>query len=195
MLDAQSFPAHVGTHGDYEWLSTEHSFEDLLRQCPQMVLGKYVAIASYDGGRLLLSDDNRAAGWQSRMDIAFSPRVESIAKLPRYMRDEWYIFADRADLSRISAGVGTDLAACLEGEQVYPFVDFGGFGLHIPQWAATAALFWKQFDRIRPQTYIADNNDILTIVSSDKRLVGAMCLAIERLNADLEDALDSPAEL
>jgi hypothetical protein len=42
----------VGSQGSYQWLVTEEDF-DLLQLCPEIVLGKYVAITSIDSGELI----------------------------------------------------------------------------------------------------------------------------------------------
>ena len=39
----------VGSQAPYEWLVTDDDF-DLLELCPEIVLGKYVAITSVDSG-------------------------------------------------------------------------------------------------------------------------------------------------
>jgi hypothetical protein len=42
----------VGSQGLYEWLVTDQQF-DPLKVCPEVVLGKYVAITSIDSGVLV----------------------------------------------------------------------------------------------------------------------------------------------
>lgn len=87
----------VGAQGDYQWLTTDKQF-DLLRLCPEIVLGKYVAITSFDSGPLVPNDKEIAAGWHSRGDVAYSPRIQSAHEVPRDGWDEWYIFESPADL-------------------------------------------------------------------------------------------------
>ena len=87
----------VGSVGLYVWLVTDENF-DLLELCPEIVLGKYVAITSVDSGSLISTDKETAAGWQSRANIAYSPKVENVGDLPREGWDEWYIFNTPTDL-------------------------------------------------------------------------------------------------
>jgi hypothetical protein len=65
----------LGSQGLYEWFVTDQAF-DLLQICPDVVLRKYVAITSFDSGPLALADEERAAGWESRGNIAYSPKVQ-----------------------------------------------------------------------------------------------------------------------
>ncbi len=83
----------VGSQGLYEWLVTDQQF-DLLQICPEVALGKYIAIRSIDSGPLVLTGKEKAAGWESRGQIAYSPKVESVESLPRAGYDEWYIFGN-----------------------------------------------------------------------------------------------------
>jgi hypothetical protein len=87
----------VGSQGLYEWLVTDRQF-DLLQVCPDVVLGKYVAITSFDGGPLVPTSGERLLGWESRGRIAYSPKIQNVASLPRAEYDEWYIFGRPADL-------------------------------------------------------------------------------------------------
>lgn len=86
----------TGSHGEYQWLTTnQHDLDTLLQSCPQVVLGKFVGITSLDSGPLIPTDDEKQAGWQSRNGIAHSPQIRSVHEL-RYGYcdgfDEWYVF-------------------------------------------------------------------------------------------------------
>ena len=60
------------------------------------------------------------------------------------------------------------------------FVNYG-FALHPPQWAGLANLFWPQMERIRPESYVADN-DYLTFVSANKTLFASVLDAVKALS-------------
>jgi hypothetical protein len=72
----------VGSQGLYEWLVTDQKF-DLLQICPDLVIGKYAAITSFDIGPLVPTDKARAAGWESRGNIVYSPKIQDTASVPR----------------------------------------------------------------------------------------------------------------
>jgi hypothetical protein len=93
----------VGSEDHYEWLVTDEQF-DLLQLCPQVVISKYVAITSIDSGALVPTDKETASGWQSRGNIAYSPKIQNVAELPRAGWDEWYIFDNLTDLGTSHLG-------------------------------------------------------------------------------------------
>ena len=156
----------VGSQGVYEWLVTDRQF-DLLRTCPDVVLGRHVAITSFDSGPLALTDEEKAAGWESRSNIAYSPKIQNAASVPRSEYDEWYIFGCPVDLgtSHLEENM---FEAPQEPGHVSVFVNYG-FALHPPDRTSLAYLFWPQIERIRPESYVADN-DYLTFVSANKAL-------------------------
>ncbi len=168
-----------GSHGQYEWLVTDQQF-DLLQISPDVVLGKYVAITSFDSGPLVLTDEEKAAGWESRGKVAYSPKVQNVASLPRAGYDEWYIFRDPSDLgtSHLAENV---FEVPQEQGHVSVFVNYG-FALHPPERAGLATLFWPQIERIRPESYIADH-DYLTFVSVNKTLFSSVLDAIKALSS------------
>ena len=66
-----------------------------------------------------------------------------------------------------------------ERGHVRVFVNYG-FALHPPERTDLANLFWPQMERIRPESYVADN-DYLTFVSADKALFVSVLNAVKVL--------------
>ncbi|HVO81564.1 MAG TPA: hypothetical protein VMT28_12585 [Terriglobales bacterium] len=160
-----------GSQGLYEWLAIDHPQLDLLQICPEIVLGKYVAITSIDSGVLIPNETEKAAGWESRGNIAYSPKVQAVENLPRAGWDEWYVFANPTDLgtSHLEENI---FEVPEEQGQVRVFVNYC-FALHIPEMNDLATLFWRQMEWIRPESYLADN-DYLTFVSANRTLFAAV---------------------
>jgi hypothetical protein len=97
-----------------------------------------------------------AAGWQSRQKIAYSPKVQDIEHLPRAGWDEWYIFDHLTDLgtSHLTENVFEDPQ---EQGHLSVFVNYC-LALHRPEMKELTTLFWQQISRIRPESYVADND-------------------------------------
>ncbi len=164
----------VGSQGPYEWLVTDQQF-DLLQVCPEVVLGKFIAITSIDSGPFVPTDKEKAAGWESRGQIAYSPKVEDVQSLPRDGYDEWYMFRSPTDLgtSHLAENI---FEVPQEQGHVSIFVNYC-FALHRPEMKDLAALFWKQIEWIRPESYMADN-DYLTFVSMNRTLITSVREAV-----------------
>jgi hypothetical protein len=169
----------VGSEGLYEWLVSDQQF-DLLQLCPEVVLGKYVAITSTDSGSLAPTEAETTAGWQSRGKIAYSPQVQSVEEIPAAGWDEWYIFDKPVDLgtSHLAENI---FEVPQEQGHLSVLVNYG-FALHPPERKDKhlAALFWEQIARIRPESYVADN-DYLTFVSGNKLLFAGVLNAVKAL--------------
>jgi hypothetical protein len=67
----------TGMHADYHWMDSEATLGCLLEVCPGIVIGRYLAITSYDSGALKVSDKDTADGWVSDGKVAYSPCVGS----------------------------------------------------------------------------------------------------------------------
>lgn len=137
----------VGSRGLYEWLVTDQQF-DLLQICPEVVLGKYIAITSIDSGPLV---------------------------------PKWYIFDNPSDLGTSHLGENIFEVPPQQGH-VNVFVNYC-FALHRPEVKDLATLFWQQIARIRPESYIADN-DYLNFVSMNKTLFASVRDAVKALGPD-----------
>ncbi len=169
----------VGSQGSYEWLVTDENF-DLLQLCPEFVLGKYVAVTSMDSGQFIPTDRETAAGRQSRAKIAYTPKIGNAQDLPRGGWDEWYIFNTPTDLgtSHLAENV---FDVPQEQGHVCVLVNYG-FALHPTERSKNlATLFWHQLARIRPESYVADN-DYLTFVSMNKGSFASVRDAVRALS-------------
>jgi hypothetical protein len=169
----------VGSEALYEWLVTDQQF-DLLQLRPDIVLGKFVAITSIDSGSLVPSEKEMAAGWQSRGKISYSPKIQSVAEVPSAGWDEWYIFDKPVDLGTSHLGENIFESPQEQGH-LSDFVNYC-FALHQhqPEMKNLATLFWQQMARIRPESYVADN-DYLSFVSMNKALFASVHDAVKAL--------------
>ena len=173
-------PLATGSHGDYKWLASKFELNDILRLCPVVVLGKYLAITSIDSGQLSPTAEEMLIGWESRQGIAYSPLVQSIETLPRAGWDEWYVFGHPVDLG-VSRRETNIFDPPVQRGEVADFVNYA-FALYPPERNSLADLFWQQLDWIQPESYIADN-DYLTFVSRDESLFAAVSDALSRAGA------------
>ena len=120
---------------------------------------------------MFLSDDEKNAGWISRDEIAYSPRIQLPDRVPHGICggfDEWYVFEAPFDLGKLVRGNIFD--APLEPGLTSVFVNFGGFAFHDPGMQVLIDLFWKQLDWVQPESFIADGSPFLNFVSRNKDL-------------------------
>ncbi len=162
-----------GKHGVYIWFQVTNNFlTALIDAVPDLVVGKYVAIASYEGERYRLRSEEIKAGWQQINDIALSPVIGQVSELPNNQFDEWYIF-DRLTPFVIKES----------------FINYGGFSLarrnidnpflpaaYKQQLSRGSELsqdrearFWRQIETVEPETYVAES-DKLIVVTRNQRL-------------------------
>ncbi len=180
-------PGIVGSHGQYQWLTMiEVDISALLQACPAVVLGKYLAVTSIDGGTLQLTNSEKSNGWSTAEEgnvfrftyegpehrddwkVAYSPRLSSIHGLPNESRercegfDEWYVFRQAVPPSEMEV-----------------FVNWMGFRLYDPMWKEHADRFWEQMDRLAPESYIADGT-VFTFATRDTSLFNMVLAAFAR---------------
>ena len=170
-----------GERGALHWAcSPNGSLPVLLRRCPELVVGKFVAVTSFDSGPLRLGPRDIAAGWRSDGDVAYSPRVQAIEQLGTGEWDEWYVLDAPRRLPPLEV-----------------FVNYGGFTpeptpneIEPGSWwdpqsadsldqyvSGMAERFWAQLQAIRPFGYVAEG-DALTVVAADGELVDRVLAAM-----------------
>ncbi|HTR36038.1 MAG TPA: hypothetical protein VMH80_09065 [Bryobacteraceae bacterium] len=181
----------TGSHEPYLWLtSAEQYISTLVQLCPEVAIGRYLAVTSIDSGTPWLTDQQASAGWQRRSGLVYSPRLATTDELfyqrdgldcPGY--DEWYLFDNGApDLGeRITENPFEEAHAPRPG-RLMVFVGYPAFVLHDPDEQTLANMFWRQLEWVRPESYVADGRDHLTFVSRNAALFDTV---YERLKAAL----------
>ena len=95
---------NVGSHGDYKWLVTELSFEDMLEFCPELVVGKYLAVT-----------------------VMYGPKISAVEDLP-YDKcccfNEWYVFEGPASIGPPAEQGSNILQPPPGGERIHDFVRY-----------------------------------------------------------------------
>ena len=141
------------------------------------LVGKYVAVTSLDSGPLFLSDEDKAEGWQSRDEVAYSPRIQSPIQLWHGGFDEWYVFDSPKSLGKLWRGNVFEMPPTTE--HVATFVNFGDFAPHRAELDGLLGPFWEQLDRFLPESYVADGNAFLTFATRDSQIFDAVRRAMD----------------
>ncbi len=173
------FEIKIGERGPYRWLITPtHDFDTLLSVCPGVVLGKYIAVTSFDSGCLYLGDSEKADGWKSRKGVAYSSVIKSVDSLPqRGGWDEWYVFDTPTDLGQLDRG--NIFESSLERGQIFALVNYGqGFVSGLRNQESPATEFWKQMEWIAAESFIADDCENLIFVSKNATIFESALLAL-----------------
>ena len=76
----------------YDW---DPSLFDLLDRMPELVLGRYVVIASCDSGPYKPTGAELECGWEVVNGVAASPKIVRVSDLPTPGFDEWYVYEER----------------------------------------------------------------------------------------------------
>jgi len=135
---------------------------------------------------MIVTDEEKGLGWQSRNEIAYSPqitlsedgRIEAVTAEQCAGYDEWYVFDSPLDLGVLCHG--NVFESGLTAGKIWAFVNYdAGFALHNPEMVDLTSLFWKQLDRIQPESFIADSAAFQTFVSRDEAIFVAVCNALK----------------
>lgn len=156
----------TGSHREWHWLSTSAiDVAGLIEVAgEQLVLGKYVAIVSFDSGPYRPSVEQRRAGWKTLDNIAYSPKIQSVRDVPVAGWEEFYTFPDPVALPRNVIAVVNDYEFTLEdGED------------------PLTKTFWNQMSLVDPESCVMEGA-ISHVVSKDHNTVARIWEQLNRHN-------------
>jgi hypothetical protein len=157
----------TGSANGYHWLVSTNRQLDVLECCPDVVLGKYVAITSFDSGALRLTEEQRSAGWVSRGEIAYSPEIQHVNTVPQTYFSELYVFDAPTNLGVLAAPSAKIFESEMQQGQVHTFVNYD-FGFHDPEYADLAHMFWRQLGWMKAESYLAENDYLIFVTANAK---------------------------
>ncbi len=166
MRDADHLLQTGSTNG-YQWLVSTDRQVDVLECCPDVVLGKYVAITSFDSGPLGLTEEQKSAGWVSRGEIAYSPEIRHVNMVPQVYFSELYVFGAPTNLGVLADPNKNIFESEMQQGQVHAFVNFD-FGFHDPEYATLARMFWQQLGWMKAESYLAENDYQILVTANPK---------------------------
>ncbi len=154
-------PRHIARDG-YQVLDWQDGpgffIDDLWRQFPDLVVGRYLVNTCYDSGFLTLSERERQEGWRMVGRLAHSPQIHSSDQIPHDQYDEWLVFDHPVQV-----------------EEFETMVNYCGF-TPIDFWDEKRERFWEQVLRLRPLHVIAENDGVY-LLSKDEDLIRRMMKA------------------
>lgn len=155
-----------------EWSDDlDQSLWKFVSQFPEVVLGKRVAITSFDSGPLVPSQDEYANGWEKRGDVAISPVVESIEDVPSAGFDEWYVYSSE-----------------VSNAPTQSFVNYSGFA-PLDEASAQVDDFWTQVVNCQPLHIIGEGDPTMFFATRDQAVFEKVCSSTEMSTADRVTAM------
>lgn len=141
-----------------EWSDDfDQSLWDFVSQFPEIVLGKRVAITSFDSGSVAPSQDEYAKGWEKRGDVAISPVVKNVEDVPSAGFDEWYVYP--SDVSNAPT---------------QSFVNHWGFA-PLDESNAQIESFWTQVVSCQPLHVIGEGAPTMFFATKDQAVFEEVC--------------------
>jgi hypothetical protein len=169
----------TGTHAGYQWLTSDrHCIGDIVRLCPEAIIGRYLAVTSTDSGDPHWWAE-KLSGWECRGFTGYSPRVERLdgilyqidgPEAPGF--DEWWTFDSAHDLGEVIQGNPWTEEALARPGRFLTFVNY----FYLPEAShETEDLllwkeFWNQIVKHQPESYISDGREAVTFVSRNPQL-------------------------
>jgi hypothetical protein len=160
-----------GSRDGYRWLwSADAILLDVLTAVPELAIGHFVAITSFDSGTYRPSAAQRAAGWRVKGEVSFTPRISDLQMLPRAGWDEWYVVSEQDLPVAPQVFVNRSDFSPMPDESLDPAL--------LTHCLARANGFWQELLLVRPLAFIADNEAGLSLVISDQALFARALVAV-----------------
>ncbi len=130
----------------------DRSLASLITDCPELILGRRIAIVACDGGPYQPGQAEIAKGWTVHGELAISPGVQSIADLPTPGFDEWYVYENE-----------------VTHEQLVASVNHHGFSV-LDEQSEQAQVFWSQVRRFQPLHVLGAGAGSMFALSRDEHI-------------------------
>lgn len=133
---------HSDNYYWYETSSEKKSISDFISDFSTFILGKNLAIISFDSGPLSPTEEEIKRGWVEKNEIAYFNNInEEELKGPIFDNyDQWFFFDDPTEINDIDF-----------------FVNYTGFSLDADAAWLTSSVtnkFWETIKRVKPSRFL-----------------------------------------
>jgi hypothetical protein len=164
-----------GERDGFFWLvPAHHRLGDLVDKCPELFVGRSVAVTAFDGGPFAPTPEEHVAGRKVQGDVTIAPQDIDPSNIPFENWDEWYLFdgpVPEFDTFEVFVNWGTFSPVPPEepwqDPKWEPTWDLAAARARIREVEAFQNRFWDQLQRLRPSCYVADG-DLFTVVTQSE---------------------------
>jgi hypothetical protein len=141
----------TGHRGVFQWIVWNSQFlGELVSAVPQIAIGKYVVISSFDSGPFVPSAEEIERGWIFKSGLAYSPQIRTPDDLPHDQYDEWYIYPWKREINPPEV-----------------FINYADFRLRYYaadiEWHGLLERFWRQMELLQPESYLAEGDSLIFV--------------------------------
>lgn len=145
-----------GFQGEFRWLeSVSHGIDDVLRVCPEVVIGKSWAVTAFDKEKLAVGLDDNLQSWQVSGSALLIPPVADLSQAPQNVFSEWYTFSGAVPQHKFHTftrhhwfSLGP---AAMGPSQANTSWDF----------KRMQRLFWQEMEAAAPESYISSGQRLI----------------------------------
>lgn len=140
------FTGQRNGYGWVEWEWRSQFLSGLLSAFPQLVVKRYLVNTSFDSGPLSVSPEKISRGWRKHSKLALSPLIGDISEVPLCHYSEWYVFPSPVTF-----------------DDYKDFINYGGFSLELPDFSELQEGFWRQLERLAPESFLAEGDNLICV--------------------------------
>jgi hypothetical protein len=166
----------TGQMDKFQWLeSPTFDISEVIKHCPEVLVGKFVVISCCDSGPLQLSPEEIGKGWSQHGELAITSRLTDLFDLPFDNNDEWYVLPEFRVPQIADTFVNYDLFRLSDADQYVQNVissvgdqaDVLGAKIIADRIAEQQVVFWHQMRECDAESYIADGHVSFRFVSQN----------------------------
>lgn len=176
-----------GKNLEYFWIelnSREFDLIALVKEIPDLIIGKYVAIVCNDGGAFIPTEEERLRGWYQKGEISFSPIMTSDELKEGVFEDydQWCMFEKKAEFDKmtdyVNYGGFTLIDRNNELEEIHPTWDKVGLKKDVEKTESLKREFWNEVENINPNCIVV-NGDNFIFCSKDVKEIEKIIASVK----------------
>jgi len=171
-----------GNKKNYYWIefgSSDFDLIDLVKNIPNLLIGKYIGIVCFDGGVFTPTEKELTRGWYKENDISYSPKINKIElNGPIYETyDQWCLFKTKTEFDKmtdfVNYGAFTLKDREVELNNIDPTWDKKALKASIESTKSLQTKFWSEVEIIKPESVII-NGDFFIYCTKNKKEISEL---------------------
>lgn len=166
-----------GQYQDFYWIETnEINLTDLVLKLPELFLGKYLIIISFDGGTYTIKNEELSSGWKYLNGMTYT---EIITKRTLHRKlsdnhDQWVLLENNRIIDTMINFVNYTYFSLIDWDKEINYLEDEDDQNFIKRFEKERSKlrerFWEQINIINPLTFISDGSKLIFVTKDEKEI-------------------------
>ncbi len=167
----------IGNYKEYYWFESHQiNLTDIIKKLPELLIGKFLIISHFDGGKFIPNKNEINIGWKNENGMTYAEKItKQVLKMNIYDNyDQWILMNERTQITGIKDYVNYDYFSLIdwqiEKQSLNDEDDLNFINQYEKDRVRLKNEFWKEIEILNPLNFISDGSKFIFVTKEPSEM-------------------------